>query len=248
MEQNDCYKTFCKCKKLHKHYKYTCHRPVPKHILKSRPWRSDLACGVLHSFGTHFPLLEHPLSFRFKPASTSLFPTCLPSCLSDPPLCFCAALGRRELKPCHVGHVIVWPRRFWKETASVLGDSSVLTVLVYSSWEYLSDTHFSKQFFFVVFFVAVLVFYVVVFFGCAGSLFLHLDFSLVVVNRGYSPSAVRGLLIAVASSTLASAVGGARASLTCSMWNLPGPDTKPVSPALAGVLLTTAPLGKSSQC
>lgn len=176
------------------------------------------------------------ISFRFKPASISLFPTCLPSCLSDPPLCFCAALGRRELKPCHVGHVIMWPRRFWRGTASVLGDSSVLTVLVYSSWEYLSDTHFSKQFFFVVFFVAVLVFYVVVFFGCAGSLFLHLDFSLVVVNRGYSPSAVRGLLIAVASSILASAVGGARASLTCSVWNLPGPDTEPVSPALAGVL------------
>ena len=32
--------------------------------------------------------------------------------------------------------------------------------------------------------VVVVVFYVVLFFGLAGSLFLHLDFSLVVVSRG----------------------------------------------------------------
>ena len=52
----------------------------------------------------------------------------------------------------------------------------------------------------------VLVFYFVVFFGYAGSLFLHLDFSLVVVSRGGSPSPVCGRLIAVASGTLASTV------------------------------------------
>ena len=37
---------------------------------------------------------------------------------------------------------------------------------------------------------------------------------------------------------------GARASLLCSMWDLPGPGLKPVSPALAGGFLTTAPPGK----
>ena len=89
--------------------------------------------------------------------------------------------------------------------ASVLGDGSVLTILIYSSWEYLSDTHFSKKNSFLLVFV-VLVFYLVIFFGYAGSLFLHLDFSLVVVSRGCSLSPVCRLLIAVASSTLASTV------------------------------------------
>ena len=38
---------------------------------------------------------------------------------------------------------------------------------------------------------------------------------------------------------------GARALLLCGMWDLPGPGLKPVSPALAGGFLTTAPPGKS---
>ena len=38
---------------------------------------------------------------------------------------------------------------------------------------------------------------------------------------------------------------GAQASLLCGMWDLPGPGLKPVSPALAGEFLTTAPPGKS---
>ena len=38
---------------------------------------------------------------------------------------------------------------------------------------------------------------------------------------------------------------GARAWLLCSMWDLPGPGLEPMSPALAGRFLTTAPPGKS---
>ena len=38
---------------------------------------------------------------------------------------------------------------------------------------------------------------------------------------------------------------GTRALLFCGMWDLPGPGIKPVSPALAGRFLTTAPPGKS---
>ena len=38
---------------------------------------------------------------------------------------------------------------------------------------------------------------------------------------------------------------GARAWLLRGMWDLPGPGLEPVSPALAGVFLTTVPPGKS---
>ena len=37
---------------------------------------------------------------------------------------------------------------------------------------------------------------------------------------------------------------GSRAQLLCSMWYLPRPGLKPVSPALAGRFSTTAPPGK----
>ena len=37
---------------------------------------------------------------------------------------------------------------------------------------------------------------------------------------------------------------GSRAQLLRGMWNLPGPGLEPVSPALAGGFLTTAPPGK----
>ena len=37
----------------------------------------------------------------------------------------------------------------------------------------------------------------------------------------------------------------AQAYLLCSMWDLPGPGIEPMSPALAGRFLTTAPPGKS---
>ena len=82
--------------------------------------------------------------------------------------------------------------------------------------------------------------------------------------------AVLGLLIAVASRCRARALGmsasvvvarglsscgswalehrlsscGARASLLRGTWDLPGPGIEPMSPALAGGFLTTAPPGK----
>ena len=40
---------------------------------------------------------------------------------------------------------------------------------------------------------------------------------------------------------------GSRASLLRGMWDLPGPGLEPVSPALAGGFLTTAPPGKSQE-
>ena len=40
---------------------------------------------------------------------------------------------------------------------------------------------------------------------------------------------------------------GLRAQLLCSMWDLPRPGLEPVSPALAGRFLTTAPPGKPSR-
>ena len=85
--------------------------------------------------------------------------------------------------------------------------------------------------------------------------------------------AVRGLLIVVASCCGAWALGawasvvvahglsscgswalecrfsscGARASLLRGMWDLPGPGLEPMSPALAGGFLTTAPPGKPNR-
>ena len=41
---------------------------------------------------------------------------------------------------------------------------------------------------------------------------------------------------------------GAQAQLLCGTWDLPGPGLEPVSPALAGGFLTTAPPGKSRMC
>ena len=38
---------------------------------------------------------------------------------------------------------------------------------------------------------------------------------------------------------------GAQVQFPCSMWNLPGPRIKPVSPALTGGFITTEPPGKS---
>ena len=41
---------------------------------------------------------------------------------------------------------------------------------------------------------------------------------------------------------------GARAYLLHGMWDLPGSGLEPLSPALAGGFLTTAPPGKSCKC
>ena len=40
---------------------------------------------------------------------------------------------------------------------------------------------------------------------------------------------------------------GSQAQLLCGMWDLPGPGLEPVSPALAGGFLTTAPPGKPNK-
>ena len=67
-------------------------------------------------------------------------------------------------------------------------------------------------------------------------------------ERGLLFIAVRGLLIVVASLVAEHGLQarglsscGARASLLRLMWDLPGPGLEPVSPALAGGFLTTAP-------
>ena len=41
---------------------------------------------------------------------------------------------------------------------------------------------------------------------------------------------------------------GSRAQLLRGMWDLPGPGLEPVTPALAGGFLTTAPPGKPQYC
>ena len=86
--------------------------------------------------------------------------------------------------------------------------------------------------------------------GCCGMRASHCsDFSCfrtqalgvwasVVVARGLSSCGSRALEHRLSSC-------GSRAYLPCGMWDLPGPGLEPVSPALAGGFLTTAPLGKS---
>ena len=59
----------------------------------------------------------------------------------------------------------------------------------------------------------------------------------VVVARGLSSCGSRALECRLSSC-------GARAQLLHGTWDLPGPGLKPVSPALAGGFLTTAPQGK----
>ena len=59
----------------------------------------------------------------------------------------------------------------------------------------------------------------------------------VVVARGLSSCGSRALEPRLSSGT--------RTQLLCGMWDLPRPGLEPVSPALAGGFLTTAPSGKS---
>ena len=60
----------------------------------------------------------------------------------------------------------------------------------------------------------------------------------VVVARGFSSCGSRALERRLSSC-------GTQVSLLRGMWDLPGPGLEPVSPALAGGFLTTAPPGKS---
>ena len=105
-------------------------------------------------------------------------------------------------------------------------------------------------------------------FGSVGSSLLHDGLSLVVVSRGYSSLQCTGFSLRwllLLWSTGSRCVGfsscstwaqqlrhagsracglsscGSRAQLLRSMWDLPGPGIEPMSPALAGGFLTTAP-------
>ena len=74
-------------------------------------------------------------------------------------------------------------------------------------------------------------------FSCCGARALGMWVSVVVALR-LSSCSLRALEHGLSSY-------GARAQLLRGMWDLPGPGLKPVSPALAGGFLTTAPPGKS---
>ena len=76
--------------------------------------------------------------------------------------------------------------------------------------------------------------------------------SLVAVSGGYSllqcaGFSLRWLLLSWSMGSRCSTFSscGTRAQLLRGMWDLPGPGLEPVSPALAGGFLTTAPPGKS---
>ena len=74
-------------------------------------------------------------------------------------------------------------------------------------------------------------------FSCCGAQALGARTS-VVVARGLSSCGSWALEHRLSSC-------GARAQLLRGMWDLPGPGLEPMSPALAGRFLTTAPPGKS---
>ena len=86
-------------------------------------------------------------------------------------------------------------------------------------------------------------------FGCVGSSFLCEGF-LVAASGGHSSSRCAGLSLSrplVAEHRLQTrrlSSCGSRAQLLRGMWDLPRPGLEPVSPALAGRFLTTAPPGK----
>ena len=75
-------------------------------------------------------------------------------------------------------------------------------------------------------------------FSCCGARALGMQASVVVARR-LSSCGLQALERRLSSC-------GTRAQLLCGMWDLPGPGLEPVSPALAGGFLTTAPPGKPS--
>ena len=74
-------------------------------------------------------------------------------------------------------------------------------------------------------------------FSCCRAQALSAQASLVVA-RGFSSCGSRALECSLSSCD-------SQVQLLCSMWDLPGPGIKPMSPALAGGFLTTASPGKS---
>ena len=104
-------------------------------------------------------------------------------------------------------------------------------------------------------------------FGCVGSSLLHAGFlqlrrvGATLHCSGFSCHGAQdlGARASVAVARGLSSCGsqalerrlrtcGAWASLLRGMWDLPGPGLEPVSPALAGRFLTTAPPGRSNYC
>ena len=86
-------------------------------------------------------------------------------------------------------------------------------------------------------------------YGCVGSSFLRGP-SLVAASGGHSLSRCAGFSLSrplplwSTGSRRSLSSCGSRAQLLRGMWDLPRPGLKPVSPALAGRLSTTAPPGK----
>ena len=104
-------------------------------------------------------------------------------------------------------------------------------------------------------------------FGCVGSSLLHVGFSLVAASGGYSSLrcvgfSLRWLLLLWSTGSRHMGFGscgsralerrlssyGSQALLLRGMWDIPRPGLKPMSPALAGRFLTTAPPGKPMVC
>ena len=76
-------------------------------------------------------------------------------------------------------------------------------------------------------------------FSCCGAQALSVQASVVVAHG------LQQLWLAASKHRLSSC--GARAQLLRGMWDLPGPGLEPMSPALAGGFLTTAPPGNPSR-
>ena len=109
---------------------------------------------------------------------------------------------------------------------------------------------FMEAYFFFLFFFLIYIFI----FGCFGSLLLRVGFLQLLragatLHCGVRASHCGGFSCCDARASIVVVRGlsscGAGAQLFCSMWDLPGPGLKPMSPALAGRFLTTAPPGKS---
>ena len=99
-------------------------------------------------------------------------------------------------------------------------------------------------------------------FGCVGSSLLHAGF-LQLLRAGATLccgawashcggfSCCRAQALGARASVVVArrlSSCGSRAQLLRGMWGLPGPGLEPLSPALAGRFLTTAPPGKSPEC
>ena len=120
-----------------------------------------------------------------------------------------------------------------------------------TAWEFRGNILFFK--------LIILFIYLFIYLWLHWVFFAMCRLSLVVVSGGYSSLRCAGFSLrwllccgawalgAWASAVVACGLSscGKRAWLLRGMWDLPGPGLEPVSPALAGRFLTTAPPGKS---